>query len=81
MRSRNFTLSLMSIVAPGTVDTEFAASPNLVTDAGSVIPAGFFVARRNAAALLYRSTSTWTASAAYLKSDTANASFVVGFLV
>lgn len=81
MRSRNFTLSLMSCTAPSAANVEFTVAPGLVTDAGLVIPQGFVVVRRNVAALLYRSATTWTSSAAYLKSDTGSASFVVGFFV
>lgn len=81
MRSRNFTVSFVTAAAPATANTEFVVTPYLTTDAGAVVPVGFIVAGRKQAASLYRSTSTWTASAAYLKSDTANASFVVGFFV
>jgi len=75
MKSPNFALTLVTAAAGGTVDTEFSVTHDL----GS-IPAEGFIVRRFGNADLYKSTTAWTKTTVYFKSNTANAHFVVGLM-
>ena len=74
MKSRNFVASLVNITAPSSADTEFSVLHEL-----GQVPTSGFVAARASNATLYKSTTAWTVTTAYLKSNAANAAFIVLF--
>ena len=79
MKSGHFDANFVSVAGHGTVNTEVAIPHGLGGDSRPAIPRGYIVVRRNAAASLYDSTTPWTTTTAYLKSDTALARFTVMF--
>ena len=77
MKSQNFQMFNVSVVTPTTINTEFTVAHTMP----STIPLGYVITRRSKAAQLYRSSTAWTTSTAYFKSDTAAALFNVAFFV
>ena len=75
MKSRNFRATIVLAIAPGTANTEFSVAHELDT-----IPRAGFVIRQNASGQLYESGTAWTATTAYLKSDTALVTYFVLFV-
>ena len=74
-KARNFDATLIKVTA-GASDAEFSVSHQLgkkPTDAFCVLSGG--------SGILYKSTTAWTASLAYLKSTTANQDYYVWFFV
>jgi len=80
MKSRNFLGNLEAFDSTPAADTEFPVTHGLLSPEGlPIIPVGYIVARRSAAASLYPSGTTWTSTLAYFKSSLANAHFTVLF--
>ena len=78
MKSGSFFATLASAPA-GAANTEFAVLHGLGGPENPTTPRGFLVIRRNQAATLYESSTAWTTTTAYFKSDTATARFTVMF--
>jgi hypothetical protein len=74
MKSRNFNAQKIEIVAPTVAGTAFT-----VSHLCGVQPHGLIITRRNSAAQLYFTPSTWTSTLATLTCDTANANLTVLF--
>jgi len=72
MKSKNFAFALASVAATPTINTEFSVSHDL-----NAVPLDALLVRSFGNARLYKSTTTWTKTTAYFKSDGVNARFVV----
>lgn len=73
MKSGSFVATII-VVTFAAADAELAVTHELTSTAGlGVIPRGSLVVRRDRGSRVYDSTTTWTATTAYLKCDTANA--------
>lgn len=81
MKSRSFVASFIGIGAPAPTNTEFSVAHALGGEDKPTAPRGWMVIRRNAAATLYESGTTWTTTTAYFKCDTALARFTVLFFI
>jgi len=79
MKSGHFDANFVSVAGHGVADTEVAISHGLGGEGRPMIPRGYIVVRRNAAASLYDGASTWTTTTAYLKSNVGAARFTVMF--
>ena len=79
MKSRHFVGSLIAVTFTA-ADTEQAVTHQLVVrDGVATIPRGVIVCRRNRAATVYDSGTTWTGTLAYLKSSVATTTFYLLF--
>ena len=81
MKCGSFTGTIITVVFAA-ADTELAVTHELTSTEGSrVIPRGFLVVRRNGVAAVYESGTAWTATTAYLKCNTADATCYILFFV
>jgi hypothetical protein len=74
-RSRNFVASLVQVEG-GAANAEVAVTHGL-----NAIPLDAFIFNNFSNAILYKSSTAWTSTTAYVKSDTAGAPFHVLFFV
>lgn len=80
MKSQSFLVSMISVAAHATANTEFSVEHGLMADeTRAMTPATFTVVDQLQAGSLYDSGTAWTNSLAYLKSDVANGRFTVIF--
>lgn len=80
-KCRNFLATLVQ-VSGGAANAEVTVAHGLKDPQGNgIIPRGALVIRRFSNAILYKGTTAWDATNAYVKSDTAAATFHVRFFV
>ena len=75
MKSRNFDLTIVPVVAPPGADVEFSVAHEM-----DVAPREAFCAYRSSAASIYQGTTTWTSGLAYFKSDVGSVGYLVVFV-
>jgi hypothetical protein len=69
VNKENLDLQFKNVTSPATADQEFAVAHSL-----DRVPAGYFVVKRDKAALVYDSATSWTTSAIHLKCSLASTS-------
>ena len=75
MKSRNYDLTIIPVVAPPGADVEFSVAHEM-----DIAPRAAFCAYRSSNASIYLGTTTWTSSLAYFKSDVGSVGYSVVFV-